>query len=287
MTNLPAELFSLINIITNAVLGSVLSIIAVLPGWLSNTIISAVTGVLLLIIFKYTSNQRAIGHVRDNIKANMLALRLFKDEIAVTLQSQGRVFRGALQLLFHSLRPMLVMILPVSLLLAQMGLWYQFRPLLLGEEALVTLKLANSELSRRASGNPMPEAKFLPHPGIAVTIGPVRVPSKNEIYWQIKPLSEGKQQLAFQLENQTFEKQVAVGRGFMRISAVRPGPHWSDILLHPAEKPFTPESPVYSISVEYPERSSWTSGSDWWIVYFFIASMAFALLFKPFLKVRI
>lgn len=281
MMNLPAELFSRINLITNAVLGSALSKITVLPGWLSNTIISAVTGVLILLIFKYTSNQQAIGRVRDNIKANMLALRLFKDELAVTLQSQGRLFRGAFQLLFHSLRPMLVMILPVSLLLAQMGLWYQFRPLLPGEEALVTMKLSS------AAANPLPKARILPHPGIIATIGPVRVPSKNEIYWQIKPLSNGSHQLLFQLENQTFEKQIVVGEGFMRISAVRPGPNWTDIILHPAERPFTSESPVHSISVDYPPRSSWTSGTDWWLVYFFIASMFFALLFKPFLRVRI
>ncbi len=287
MMNLLAELFSLINLITNAVLGPALSIIAVLPGWLSNTIISAVTGVLLLIIFKYTSNQRAIGRVRDNIKANMLALRLFKDEIAVTLQSQGRVFRGAFGLLYHSIRPMLVMILPVSLLLAQMGLWYQFRPLLPGEETLVTMKLTRPELGRRADANPMPEAEIIPHPGIDVTIGPVRVPTKNEIYWKIKLNSKDVHQLVFQLENQTFEKQIAVGEGFVRISAVRPGLNWSDIILHPVEKPFTSKSPVHSISVDYPDRPSWTSGTDWWLVYFFIASMLFALLFKPFLKVRI
>jgi uncharacterized membrane protein (DUF106 family) len=278
MMNLPAELFSRINFITNAVLGSALSIIAVLPGWLSNTIISAVTGVLLLFIYKYTSNQKAIGKVRDNIKANMLALKLFKDELAVTLQSQGKVFQGALLLLLHSVRPMLVMILPVSLLLAQMGLWYQFRPLRPGEEALVTMKVAP------AASN---EARILPDPDIDVTIGPVHVPSKNEVYWQIKPNSEGRHQLVFQLENKTFDKQVVVGEGFMRISAARPGPHWSGIILHPAEKPFNSESPVRSISVEYPRRASWTSGADWWIVYFFVASMFFALLFKPILKVRI
>jgi uncharacterized membrane protein (DUF106 family) len=278
MMNLPAELFSSINLITNAVLGSALSKLAVLPGWLSNTIISAVTGFLLLLIFKYTSNQRAIGKVRDNIKANMLALRLFKDEIAVTLQSQGRVFYGALQLLFHSIRPMLVMILPVSLLLAQMGLLYQFRPLLPGEEALVTIKAAPAALN---------EVQILPNCDIDVTIGPVHVPSKNEIYWQIKPVSKGAHQLVFKVEDQTFEKQVAVGEGFMRVSSVRPGPSWSEILLYPAEKPFNSESPVYSISVNYPDRVSRTSGTDWWIVYFFIVSMLFALLFKPFLKVRI
>jgi uncharacterized membrane protein (DUF106 family) len=278
MTNLPAELFSSINTVTNAVLGPALSKLAVLPGWLSNTIISAVTGFLLLLIFKYTSNQRAIGKVRDNIKANMLALRLFKDEIVVTLQSQGRVFRGALQLLSHSIRPMLVMILPVSLLLAQMGLWYQSRPLLPGEETLVTMKVAPAALN---------EAQIVTNPDIDVTIGPVHVPSKNEIYWQIKPLSKGAHQLVFKVGNQTFEKQVAVGEGFMRVSAVRPGPNWSEIILHPAEKPFNSESPVYSISVDYPDRVSRTSGADWWLVYFFIVSMLFALLFKPFLKVRI
>jgi len=32
---------------------------------------------------------------------------------------------------------------------------------------------------------------------------------------------------------------------------------------------------------------TWTSGSDWWIAYFFIASMVFALMAKPFLKVKI
>jgi hypothetical protein len=68
---------------------------------------------------------------------------------------------------------------------------------------------------------------------------------------------------------------------------MRPGPNWGDIILHPAEKPFNAQSPVRSISVDYPARKSWTSGSDWWIVYFFIASMAFALLFKPIFKVRI
>jgi hypothetical protein len=237
-------------------------------------------------MFKYTSNQKAIGRIRDGIKANMLALRLFKDEIAVTLQSQGRVFRGAFGLLAHSIRPMLVMILPVSLLLAQMGLWYQFRPLLPGEEALVTMKLADSGPGRGMAGG-LSKVKMVPSSDIDVTIGPVRVPSQNEIYWQIKPTSKGEHQLVFQLENQTFEKQLIVGEGFARISAMRPGPNWSDIILHPAEKPFKAVSPVHSIAISYPSRDSWTSGSDWWIIYFFIASMAFALIFKPIFKVRI
>ena len=68
--NLLAQIVVWINILTNALAGVLLAPVAILPGWLSNTIISAVVGVLLLIIFKYTSNQNAIGKVRDSIKAN-------------------------------------------------------------------------------------------------------------------------------------------------------------------------------------------------------------------------
>ncbi|MCK4957981.1 MAG: hypothetical protein KAT00_01240 [Planctomycetes bacterium] len=73
----------------------------------------------------------------------------------------------------------------------------------------------------------------------------------------------------------------------MHISPQRPGWHWGDIMLNPREKPFGPDSLVESISIDYPERISRTSGTDWWLGYFFVASLVFALLFKPFLKVKI
>jgi len=105
-----AQIISWVNVLTNAFGRFFLSPIAVLPGWLSNAIISAVTGVCLLVIFKYTSNQNAIGKIRDNIKANLLALKLFRDSISVTLHAEVRIFKGALLLLVHAIPPMLVMI---------------------------------------------------------------------------------------------------------------------------------------------------------------------------------
>ena len=265
----------------NALGKFLLAPVGVLPGWLSNTLISAVTGVVLLIIFKYTSNQRAIGWVRDNIKANMLALKLFKDSIVVTLQSQGRVFRGAFLLLLHAIRPMLVMIVPISLLLAQMGLWYQSRPLLPGEETVVTVKL-NDNIE-----TPWPVVSIEPTPAAEVMIGPVRVFSKWEISWKIRARENGYHRIVFKVDEQQIEKELAIGDGFMRVSAERPGWYWSDILLQPLERPFGPDSVVQSINIDYPDRLSRTSGTDCWLIYFFVASMVFAFIFKPFLKVRI
>ena len=73
----------------------------------------------------------------------------------------------------------------------------------------------------------------------------------------------------------------------MRLSPKRPGPKLGDIFLYPLEKPFSTESPVDSIRVDYPERESSINGTDWWLVYLFVVSMAFAFIFKPFLKLRI
>ena len=91
----------------------------------------------------------------------------------------------------------------------------------------------------------------------------------------------------FRVGGQTVEKELAVGDGFMRVSEERPGWSWSDILLQPAEPPFGPDSPVRSIRIDYPDRDSWTAGTDWWLAYSFAASMFFAFCFRPLLKVNL
>lgn len=270
-----------INAGTNAMGGFLLAPIMLLPGWLSNTIISALTGVIMIIIFKYTSNQTAIGRVRDDVNAHLLALKLYKDSISVTLRVQGRIFRGAGLMLFHAVRPMLVMIVPVSLLLAQMGLWYQSRPLLPGEDAVITMKLSGNIESS------WPKVSIQSIPGAEVSIGPVRVLSQRQIYWKIEAMENGNHPIVFQVDGNQIEKELAIGDGFMPVSLKRPSWRWTDILQHPREKPFRPDSIVQSVSISYPDRLSRTSGTHWWLIYFFIASMIFALLFKPFLKVRI
>lgn len=278
--SISARIAAWINVPANIAGNFLLAPVEVLPGWLSNTIISAVAGVVLLAVFKFVSDQTAIGRVSDRIKANLLSLKLFKDSMTVTLQSQGRIFKGALLLLVHSARPMLVMIVPVCLLLGQMGLWYQARPLRPGEEAVVAIKL------NRNGTSTWPKIRMESMPAAEVLLGPVRVVSKGEVYFKIKARQKGYHHLIFQVGDRKIEKEVAIGDGFMRVSVERPGPHWADILLHPGEKPFHSGSIVQSISIGYPDRLSRTSGTDWWIIYFFAVSLIFALLFKPVIGVR-
>lgn len=270
-----------LNSAANATGRLLLAPIAILPGWLSATLAAVGTGILALIAFKYTSNQRAIKRVRDDIKANLLALSLFKDNIAVSLKAQGRICVSAFKLLVLAVVPMLVMIVPMSLMLGQLALWYQARPLAVGDESVVTLKLFEK------AGSAWPEVRLEPTSAIETTLGPVRVRSERLLCWGIRARENGLHRLAFTVAGKTIEKELAVGDGFMRTSPLRPEWNWTDALLYPWEKPFPPDSPIQSIEIEYPTRDSWTSGSDSWVVYWFVASMLAALVFRRVFNVNL
>lgn len=272
--NVVTTILAWLNALANALAYVPLAIIGVLPGWLSATLCAVVTGVLLLLMFKYTSNQKAIKRARDDINAHLLALKLFKDSVRVSLKAQGRVFGGALRLMVHAIVPILVMMIPVTLMLAQLGLWYQFRPLQVGEEAIIVVKLKENV-----------GVKLESFSGAEVAIGPVRVPSKQEVCWTLKALERGSHRLVFEANGTQFHKELVVGDGFMRVSQLRPSWSWSDMLLHPWEAAFSPDSLVQSIEIEYPHRDSWIYGADYWIIYWFAVSMIAAVCFKNTFKV--
>ncbi len=270
-----------LNALANACGAVCLAPIAIMPGWMSATLVAAITGVLLLVAFKFTSNQAAIKRVRADIKANTLALSLFRDSAKVSLRSQGRILWGAMRLMYFAIVPMLAMIVPVCLILGQLALWYQARPLQVGEEAVVTVQLAGDAHSE------LNDAQLQPHSAVETTIGPVRVPSKQWVSWNLEAREAGYHQLVFEVAGQSFEKEIAIGDGFMRTSLIRPHWDWTTALIHPRETPFSSDSVVQSIEVVYPARSSWVVGSSTWLIYWFIASMIFAFIARPWLGVNL
>lgn len=274
-------LITVINVPLNA-LGRLLNgPIAALPGWLSNTLFAVILGILCLVLFKYTSNQSAIGRVRDTIKANMLALKLYKNSLPVTFMIQGRIFRAAFMLLVHSLRPLAVMIIPVSLLLTQLSLWYQAAPLQPGEDAVVIVQLNGQ------GDSPLPDVAISSMPNATIDVGPFPVPYNRQICWKIRADKPGTEPIIFKIGSKEYQKELAVGDNFTRVSIKRPAAKDADAIMHPAEKPFPPESVVQSISIEYLDRPSKICGTDWWVIYLFAVSMIAALVFKPIFKVKI
>jgi hypothetical protein len=275
------QLIVWLNTAANRCAAVLLAPVAWVPGWVSATVVAVVTGVLMLFVFKYTSHQSAIKRTRNQIKANLLALSLFKDNVWVGLRAQGRILASAGRLMLLALVPMFVMTLPMVLLLGQLALWYQARPLKVGEAAVVTVQL------RKGATGACEKVQLLTDGVAESTIGPVRVRAKDMVCWNVKATEAGVHELAFSVDDEFFTKQLAVGNGFLPTSLERPAWSLSDVLLHPREAPFEADSLVQSIEVAYPERDSWTAGTDTWLVYWFAMSLVAAFAAKPFLKVNI
>ena len=128
----------------SAVLGPVLNLIAPLhPVW-QGALLGVPIGVLALLIYRLTSDQAAITRTKDGIKANLLALRLFRDDLRVLLRTQGAIFRLVGRYLRLGLVPLAILIVPVLLLLVQVEARHGRRPVQVGEATNVFIELDDS-----------------------------------------------------------------------------------------------------------------------------------------------
>lgn len=281
-----ASLFGALDAILNPVLSPVLSVLnpvctflgdityamlGWLPGWLSLTIVSSALGLIMLVAFRYTSNQVQIARAKDGIKANLLALKLYKDDLLVTFKTQGRLLWAVARLQRYILTPVAIMAFPMLLLLAQMAARHQWRPLAEGETALVRVKPDNAAAApsdlRLESGG-----------GVAVEVGPLR--GQGDIVWRIRGIEPGRHQLTVKAGGQTYAKEVVVGPPLSRVSALRPGKEWTAQLLYPIEPVVPPSGFLREILIEYPPLPHWYYGSDWWMVSVLAVSMLVGFVFR-------
>ena len=73
----------------------------------------------MVVVFRYTSNQKAIRVAKDHLKAHLLAVRLFQDQLQVVLISYWRILRSTGSYLRLAFMPLLYVSVPLILLMVQ------------------------------------------------------------------------------------------------------------------------------------------------------------------------
>jgi len=250
------------------------------PGWLSLSVFSALASVFGLLVYKYTSNQPAIRAVKDRIKADMLAIKLFKDDPVAMFRCFGGVLISSMRLLRYSLLPLAIMVVPFILVMIQLGSRYQWQPLEVGDEAVVIAQVSPDVDLNSAT------VSLVGDGGFNVETPTLRIPSENEVAWRIRAGKPGVHELRIVANGETASKVLNVGGGFPRISPKRPGANLGDQVLYPSESPLAAGSAIRSISVTYPDRDGWFSGSTVWLFWLMGLSFVLAYVFKPILRVE-
>jgi uncharacterized membrane protein (DUF106 family) len=251
--------------------------------WIGMILISFLTGLLMLFVFKWTSNQQGIQKVKNKIKAHLLELRLYKDSLGQSLRSQGNILRCNLRYIGYSAKPMLVMILPLILILIQLNFWFGYESLKPNESAILKIKLTDDQ-------NPLEtQIAVQPSSGLVMETPPLRIEESQEMNWRFSATKEGIQQFDVTINGKTVTKKVSVAqKPLSKISPLKTNKTFLDQVLYPTESPIKGQVPIKTIEIQYPSKSMNLFG--WkihWIIVYFVLSIIFGFAFKGVFKVQI
>jgi len=243
-------------------------------------VLSLVVGLVMVVLFGYTSDQKAIGIAKDQLKAHLLAVRLYRDQIPVVMGSYGKILRGTGRYLKLAFKPLLYVIVPITLLIVQIDRYLGSAPIPPKAPFLLTAHFAGSDELNDVTLDLPPE--------ITMTAPPVHVAASNEIVWRLAGSKDGKYEIRIAAAGESAAKAVCVGSDLPRISTVRlRGQFWRRMFT--SAEPALPEnSPIDSISINYPDRNIEIAGYGMnWIWLFFVLSMVAGFIFKELLGIQI
>jgi uncharacterized membrane protein (DUF106 family) len=243
--------------------------------------VSVIVGLAMVVLFGYTSDQKAIGIAKDQLKAHLLAVRLYRDQIPVVMGSYGKILRGTGRYLKLAFKPLLYVIIPITFLIVEMDRYLGQTPIPTNTPFLLTLHMTSPGASNDTVLDLPPE--------ISMTALPLNIPAENEIVVRLVGSRKGKYEIKIPAApGQSVTKAVCVGDGMPRISTVRLRGHFWSRMFSSAEPALPENTPFDSISINYPDRNIDIAGYGMnWIWLFFILSMVAGFIFKELLGIKI
>ena len=244
--------------------------------------VSLFTAIVMLLIFRATSNQQAIRQTKGRIKAHLLEILLYNDNLGMVFRAQGSVLLYSFKYLGHAMVPMAAIVVPLGLIVTQSSHFFQSKPPAPHDSVQVTATLTRwvPEVAEAVSIG-MPDGLVLETPAL-------RIPEKKQVVWRIAARESGDFDITINTPAGSFTKQLIVADSYRWLSRARVRPTLARAFLHAAEPPLDRGASLDSIEVEYaPARIEIGFIRAHWLVHFLVFSMLFALMVKPVLKVEI
>jgi len=268
---------SLINTPLRALFDALMSPFRDLSPWVTLIPISLATSVVLLLIFKRTSNQDALIAIKAKITAGLFEIRLFNDDLRSMFLAQGQILRRTLTYMRLSLVPMLWTLPPLILLIAQLQFHYGYEGFVPGQTTQLQVVLKPD-----AVPGTKPEISVDAPEGITIVGPAVWVPSLREMAWRVDVDARGAYTLELSMGGAVISKLVDATGAIVRRSPIRVR-GFLDELIYPGEPVLPADSPFESITIDYDDAEvNFFGFGIHWLIVFFVVSIAFAFaLRKP------
>ena len=257
----------------NTIFNGLLIIFSTIPPVWGLLFISVLTGVIMLVLFKWSSDQNRIEKTKERMKGHLLELLLYRDDIRLSLSGLKDLLVRNLQYIFFVMKSMIFIIPPTMIILVQLAVRFESRPFHVGEKSIVSIQLDD----RVDPQNVVMEAEV----GVSVETHPLRILDTKQVYWRIQTEQEGTWMLRWHYDSQTVEQRVFVGTAQRKLSDRRYRMSSLGSFLNPVEKGLPRETFIRRIHIRYPGQKSHFFGIRvHWLVVFFVISLIAAFSLK-------
>ena len=257
---------SVLNAILRAAVDGLLTPFRGMSPWVGLAVVSILTAVPMLLIFRATSNQEALAKVKSRIHAGLFEIRLFNDDLRAILRAQLSILRQNASYIWLSLPPMLFILPPLVLIFAQLQFHYGYRGLELEEPVLLEAAIAEAAVE---DGVAKPALELEVPDGLRVETPALWSASERRFSWRIAAEREGDYVVKLSYGGRQVAKSVHAGERITLRSPERLAPGFLNQLLYPAEPPLPEDGPFTEVTVAYPELAVSLFGLEmpWWIAY--------------------
>ena len=252
------------------------------PAW-AMFVVSVLTAVWALLLFKMTTPQKRIVAGRDRLFGHIFEMGLYQDHLKVLGRIQWDLARANLRYLGLTLPALVALTVPMILTLAQLDSRFSHRPLEPGESTVFSVRLED-DLSVRPK-----DLRLEAPPCVVVEAGPVRDPGGGAVAWRVRCDIVGEFPLrVVLLDNVFIERLMPVGSAdLVRLNETsRHG--WTAPLLAPGAPPLPTKAVIQESTLQLPERTTRYLGLELnWLVAFMIFSLVGGLALKDLLRVSL
>lgn len=245
-------------------------------------VLSALSGVVLLLLFKVGTPQERLAAARRRLTGHIYEIGLYQDDLRVLLRIQRDMVLANLRYLGTAAPAILLLLPPVLVILAQLDARYAHRPLAPGETTLVTAVVAPDRPE-------LLDGLTLTVPdGLRLDSAPVRDHDAGTATWRVLAEAPGDHEVTIHADGGAWSKRLPVGDGLPRLAETREHGGWHHLLFNPGESPLPGRAPLREIAVELPSRRTAYAGVHLnWLLAFCLFSLVAGFALKDVFRVKV
>ena len=229
--------------------------------------LSVLGGVILLLFYGKVSNQKAIKRVKRKIMASLFESVLYRQNLRLCLKAQWQMLLGGIKYFAIAIPPILVLMIPCVLMLAQMNLRYESDGLIQDKATLLKVKVDQVEKIDSV------ELKYSDNVDVTPRL---RDLENKEVVWRLTPKDENNIDVTVSVAgtSEEYQQNIVVNDPSAKHVINRFVKNPFEALLYPGNKKIQDDAVISEIVVEYPGVSYKWLGIKWhWLVLFLVISI--------------